>query len=144
MDDNRFQNDWVLWLLFGLTGMMLICSCSTSQPIVVERVRIDTLKTHVATHDTMIVRDSVLVREYMRGDTIYMSKEVIKWRERASAKTDTIYKVSLKTDTICVPTPVERKQSAWEKVQIQVGKFTLGVAFIALLSLLLWLIHRRK
>ena len=107
-------------------------------------VKTDTLYKAKARADTFRIHDSVYVEHYTRGDTVYRLKSVWRWRDRISTKTDTIYKAMLQTDTTRLLIPVERKLSTWERTQMHVGQFTIGAVVLVVLSLLLWLIHRKE
>ena len=126
--------------------LLVMTSCTTQKPVVLERVinKTDTLYRTNYIADTFRVHDSIYVESYMIGDTIYKTKNVYKWRDRVSVKTDTIYKAMLQTDTTRLPIPVERKLSTWERTQMHVGQFTIGAVVLVVLSLLLWLIHRKE
>lgn len=126
--------------------LLVMTSCTTPKPIVLERVinKTDTLYKTNYKADTFQLHDSVYVEHYTRGDTVYSQKSVWRWRDRISVKTDTIYKAMLQTDTTRLPIPVERKLSTWERTQMHVGQFTIGAVVLVVLSLLLWLIHRRR
>lgn len=93
---------------------------------------------------TFRTHDSIYVESYMVGDAIYKTKSVYKWRDRVSMKTDTIYKSILRADSIPVPVPIERKATWWERTQMFVGKIAVGAVVLCLISLLLWLIHRKR
>lgn len=126
--------------------LLVMTSCTTQKPVVLERVinKTDTLYKTNYIADTFRVHDSIYVESYAVGDTIYKTKNVYKWRDRVSVKTDTIYKAMLQTDTTRLPIPVERKLSTWERTQMHVGQFTIGAVVLVVLSLLLWLIHRKE
>lgn len=126
--------------------LLVMTSCTTPKPIVLERVinKTDTLYKTNYKADTFRLHDSVYVEYYTLGDTVYSQKSVWRWRDRISVKTDTIYKAMLQTDTTRLPIPVERKLSTWERTQMHVGQFTIGAVVLVVLSLLLWLIHRRR
>lgn len=126
--------------------LLVMTSCTTQKPVVLERVvnKTDTLYKTNYQADTFRVHDSIYVESYMIGDTIYKTKNVYKWRDRVSVKTDTIYKSTLRADSIPVPVPVEHKTTWWERTQMFVGLFTIGAVVLVVLSLLLWLIHRKE
>lgn len=126
--------------------LLVMTSCRTPKPIVLERVinKTDTLYKTNYIADTFRVHDSIYVESYMIGDTIYKTKNVYKWRDRVSVKTDTIYKSILRADSIPVPVPVEHKATWWERTQMFVGKIAVGAVVLCLISLLVWLIHRKK
>lgn len=132
--------------LLACAMLTLFCGCSTPQPVVVERVvvKTDTLYKARTSADTFRIHDSVYVEHYTRGDTVYRLKSVWRWRDRISTKTDTIYKAMLQTYTTRLPIPVERRLSTWERTQMRVGQFTIGAVVLVVLSLLLWLIHRKE
>lgn len=145
----EFIAQWIVGVLLGLLAcalLTLLFGCSTPQPVVVERVvvKTDTLYKARTSADTFRLHDSVYVEHYTRGDTVYRQKSVWRWRDRISTKTDTIYKAMLQTDTTRLPIPVERRLSTWERTQMRVGQFTIGAVVLCLISLLLWLIHRRR
>lgn len=92
-------------------------------------VRTDTLTRTDIRHDSIVVRDSVYVRE--KGDSVYVYKE--KWRTKVDVRHDTVYRsktdtvVRTKTDTVTIYRFVERKdstghisQSSREKVKERV------------------------
>lgn len=126
--------------------LLVMTSCATPKPVVLERVinKTDTLYKTNYKADTFRVHDSIYVESYMIGDTIYKTKNVYKWRDRVNVKTDTIYKSILRADSIPVPVPVEHKATWWERTQKHVGLFTIGAIVLVVLSLLLWLIHRKE
>lgn len=126
--------------------LLVMTSCATPKPVVLERVinKTDTLYKTNYKADTFRVHDSIYVESYAVGDTIYKTKNVYKWRDRVSVKTDTIYKSILRADSIPVPVPVEHKATWWERTQKHVGLFTIGAIVLVVLSLLLWLIHRKR
>lgn len=126
--------------------LLVMTSCATPKPVVLERVinKTDTLYKTNYQADTFRVHDSIYVESYMIGDTIYKTKNVYKWRDRVSVKTDTIYKSILRADSIPVPVPVEHKATWWERTQMFAGKIVVVAVVLFAMSLLLWLIHRRR
>ena len=126
-------------LLWAVVYNMLTSCTRTVQKLVethdtvyVEKQSTDTLTTHETATDTVyvartdtvvrtdirrdsvVVRDSVFVRE--KGDTLYIYKE--RWRERLVMGHDTVFRVKTdtvlktKTDTLTIYRFVERKDSA--------------------------------
>ena len=76
---------------------LAITSCSTIKYVPIETTRV-AYKNHV---DTLRQRDSIYIKEYMKGDTVYVTKEKFKY----------LYKVKIDTvavhDSTQVPYPVE-------------------------------------
>lgn len=113
-----------LFLQLGCIIVALLCllSCRSTQPAIVEVVRTDTCIITKAQRDTIMQRDSVYVREYMRGDTIYVLRDRIQTAYRARDVRDTIY-IS-KHDTIPYPVEVVTEVHRlwwWQKALIWVG-----------------------
>ena len=92
----------------------------------------DTLIKTDIRHDSIMVRDSVYVRE--KGDSIYIYKE--KWRTKIDIRHDTIFRAKTdtlwqsKTDTITVYKFVERNDTAYQsktdKEKVVKERRTLG------------------
>ena len=92
-------------------------------------VKSDTSSKVTARLDSVIVRDSVYVRE--KGDSVYIYKE--KWRERLVFMRDTLYKSRTDTvlrivrdtvykavnDTVCVYQSVEGSDSTYQSKEIE-------------------------
>ena len=139
----------ILGLLLGIVVCCLLCvlsGCSTAKPMATERIvyKTDTLYTTNMRADTLRILDSVFVNQYTKGDTVYKEKTTWMWRDKVSIKTDTVYKVALQTDSVRIPMSVKRKLSTWEQTQMWVGKIAIYIVGFALLTLLIWLIHRKR
>lgn len=99
-------------------------SLVTAKTDTVYQVKTDTVVKTVTKCDSVVVRDSVYVRE--KGDSVYIYRE--KWRERLvfahdtlyKSRTDTLWRVSRdtvyqsKTDTVTIYRFVERNDSAYQ------------------------------
>ena len=94
--------------------------------------------------DSFIKRDSVWVHDsvsvWMKGDTVFKDKVRTKHEDHYiyTNKTDTV----MKTDSVRVPFPVEKKLGRWEQIKVDYFVPICCVLAIILLSLL-WLIKRR-
>ena len=94
--------------------------------------------------DSFIKRDSVWVHDsvsvWMKGDTVFKEKLKKVYNEHYiyTNKTDTV----MKTDSVRVPFPVEKKLGRWEQIKVDYFLPICCVLAIILLSLL-WLIKRR-
>lgn len=134
-------------------------SLVTAKTDTVYQVKTDTVVKTVTKRDSVVVRDSVYVRE--KGDSVYVYRE--KWRERIvfahdtlyKSRTDTLWRVShdtvyqSKTDTVTIYRFVERNDSAYqsksdkEKVVKEKRTFgwlkTLGVLALIFAGIGLWL-----
>ena len=108
----------------------LMSSCATKERVVtVERVRTDTLRETRNIRDSIYLHDSVWVKQYERGETVFVEKE--RWHTRYQDRLlmDTMY-VS-RTDSVPVPYPVEtlveRQLSWWQRTQMYAGDVLLLV-----------------
>jgi hypothetical protein len=90
--------------------------------------------------DSVQLRDSVIIR--LQGDTIV--QEVWRWRDRVKYDTRIVYRDSVRVDSVRVPYPVERKQTAWERTMQNVGKLSLILIVISICFMLVYLLLRAR
>ncbi|SBV91867.1 hypothetical protein [uncultured Dysgonomonas sp.] len=115
------------WFMFG---------CRSIQYVPVETVKIeymDRLKI-----DSVIKYDSIFYNRYMKGDTVFMIKEKYKHLDKIKIVRDSVFS----TDSISVPYPVEKQLSKWEKVKMDFGGVSIGVASCLLIILAIYIIRR--
>lgn len=90
--------------------------------------------------DSVQLRDSVIIR--VQGDTIV--QEVWRWRDRVKYDTRIVYRDSIRVDSVRVPYPVERKQTAWERTMQNVGKISLFLIVTSICFMLVYLLLRAR
>lgn len=119
------------------------------------KVRTDTIHEFKTYRDSVLVRDSVYVRE--KGDSVYIYKE--KWNTRVELKHDTVYKAKTDTawmthtDTLVVYRFMERGDSTYiskdkdeVKVKEKTGlwkRLTLVGVLLAVCGVIVWLIRKK-
>ena len=131
---------WLIVIIIMYIVLVLCCSsCSTSKPVVLERTYHDTVHIKNLRLDSVYMHDSIYFESIVKGDTIYRTKEITRWRDRVSIKHDTIYTVRENKADISVP--VERKLSLWK--QFAVPLISIVLMITSTVSLI-WLIHRIK
>lgn len=131
---------WLIVIIIMYIVLVLCCSsCSTPKPVVLERTLHDTVHVNNLRLDSVYMHDSIYFESIIKGDTIYRTKEITRWRDRISIKHDTIYTVRENKADISVP--VERKLSLWK--QFAVPLISIVLMITSTVSLI-WLIHRRK
>lgn len=131
---------WLIVIIIMYIVLVLCCSsCSTPKPVVLERTLHDTVHVNNLRLDSVFMHDSIYFESIIKGDTVYRTKEITRWRDRVSIKHDTIYTVREKKADISVP--VERKLSLWK--QFAVPLISIVLMITSTVSLI-WLIHRRK
>lgn len=124
--------------LLGAIGVMgvglLLVSCRTAERVTedVHAVR-DTVYVSRLASDTVRTADTVrlLVRE--RGDTVWMARETVRWRDRSQVRHDTLWRERTDTVTRVERMEVERPRKmgdwAWPMAAGAIG----GAAAMALL-----------
>ena len=122
--DWRGVNAFAKFLVGYILILILICSCKTrSQVITVqEDVKTDTIYKSLLRTDSVMIYDSIHVRE--TPDTGFMEK----WRHTSIIRKehDTIYHHSV--DTIKVPIEVEKKLNRWQRTKQDWGGFAILLA----------------
>ena len=124
------------WGILVCLLLSLLTGCKTVQYIPVETVRTDTAYITKQQRDSIIIRDSIYVHEYQRGDTIYRDRIQFRDRWRDRWRTDTIYRS--RTDSIAVPYPVEKPLTRWQRFCLDYGKMTTGATIALVLLLAIW------
>ena len=128
-------------ILYILMAVALLTGCKTKYIPVPEYHEIvvhhaDTL----LRMDSVQLRDSVIIR--LQGDTIV--QEVWRWRDRVKYDTRIVYRDSVRVDSVRVPYPVERKQTAWERTMQNVGKISLIILVTSICFMLVYSILRAR
>ena len=128
-------------ILYILMAVALLTGCKTKYIPVPEYHEIvvhhaDTL----LRVDSVQLRDSVIIR--VQGDTIV--QEVWRWRDRVKYDTRIVYRDSVRVDSVRVPYPVERKQTAWERTIQNVGKISLIILVTSICFMLVYLLLRAR
>ena len=116
---------------------LLLVACAGCSPKIVERIVVQHDTTTVRHRDTTYRRDSVYIREWMRGDTVYVDRfrdrYVFRDRWRDSVSVREVH------DTTAVEVKVEKSLSWSQKAKI--GAFPWLV--LSVLGLLLWTFRKR-
>lgn len=134
--------------VYSLVGMVLLlllamlASCKTTRYVSVPEYHkeyINRTDTFLRS-DTLYKLDSVVVR--MQGDTTVIEK--IRWQNRFvnvyKVKTDTI----MKSDSIRVPYPVEKKLSKWQQLRLDFGGWAMLVLGLLVAGIgVAWAVRRR-
>ena len=141
MEDNRLFR-WLgtaLLIIMALTALYVLVGCRTKYVTVPEyhKEYINRTDTFLRS-DTLFRLDSVVVR--MQGDTTVIEK--IRWQNRFV----NVYKIKtytiIKTDSVRVPYPVERKLSKWQQFKMDYGNVSMGGTVVAIVFIIIWLVKR--
>lgn len=122
----------------GVIGALMGCKSVRYVPVPEYHTEYKTKTDSFVKRDSVWVKDSVWL--WMQGDTVYKERWHMKYNDRYvyRNKTDTL----MKTDSVRVPYPVERKLGKWEQVKIEYFMPLACLSGIIFVSLL-WLIKRR-
>jgi hypothetical protein len=132
---------WFVVIMTIWIGIIISCSsCSSPRPVVLERTLHDTVHINNIRLDSVYLHDSVYFESIVKGDTVYRTKEITRWRDRLSIKHDTVYAVREKS--VDVPVPQERTVPLWIHILKGVYVLTLLVSLIYIF-VMIWLYHRK-
>ena len=77
---------------------------------------------------------------WMQGDTIYKEKISViykdRWRDRYLC--DTV----IKTDSVRVPYPVEKKLSKWQQIKLDIGEWVIVALALSLIALVVIIVRK--
>ena len=116
-------------LCFFFIIAVLLSGCTTTRYVTVPETHNDTVQITKHQRDSIWLHDSIHVKEYQKGDTVFVEsrKWLTKYVERE--RRDTIYKS--RVDSVGVPYPVEVKVPAelswWQQLRLWLGNITLAV-----------------
>lgn len=114
-----------LLTLFGCRGYKVVEGSH-------EAVRRDTVFAVRERTDSIYFRDSIIVKEAVRGDTVFVEKTAWKTRYKTAIRTDTVYVA--RTDSTAVTQHVQEKERPNRyKWLYAVGLMLLSIALVALL-----------
>lgn len=116
--------------------LLLPVLCAGCSPRIVEKVRTEYEYRDVHHRDTVVTRDSVYIREWMTGDTIFIEKYkdryVFRDRWRDSVQVREVH------DTTAIEVKVEKSLSWSQKAKIGLFPWIL----LALVGALLWIFRK--
>ena len=125
-----------------LAAAAVAASCRTGGGIssVTSAMRTDTCYIERLRTDSIYVRDSINVREFLRGDTVYVWRDRwhTSWRDRIVR--DSVY-VTLRDTTVVTVTEtvsVERKLTPMQQIRMHLGTGVLCVVCALVLYGMLW------
>lgn len=129
-----------LWGIMACILISILTGCKSVQFVPVETVKTDSVYIDRFQRDSIYQRDSVFVNRWTAGDTVYQDKVVWKYVYRDKVKYDTVS--VLRSDTVRVPYPVERRLTKWEQVRLNVGGWVVALVVITILVVVGWVIYK--
>lgn len=126
-------------LLGVLIVLLALMSCKTKYIGVPEYHQIVVNK-----HDTLVTRDSIFELDSVyiikSGDTIITYKTKILYRDRWREKI--VFRDSVRTDSIRVPYPVEKKMTLMDKVTYYAELFIIISLIVFIVFFIVWIKRR--
>lgn len=90
-----------------IAALAIVSGCKTKERVVtVEKVRTDTTYITKQQHDSIWLHDSIYMKEWLQGDTVYQLRD--RWHTKYIEKLRVDTFLRLKTDSVPVPYPVEK------------------------------------
>lgn len=127
----------LIYIIMLLALAICFVSCRT-QYVPVETVRIEYKTRDSIRFDSIYQRDSIYM--LVKGDTIYQYKYKYLYRYLTTNRTDTI----LKTDSIQIPYPVERKLTKWQSLKMELGGWAFGLVIAFILMVIGRIVYQRR
>ena len=134
---HRGGEGWTLSVYnFFICSIILLALLSACSPKIIERVVVQRDTTVVHHRDSILRRDSVWMKEYVKGDTVYIEKYKDRYVFRDRWR-DSI-QIRERHDTTTVEVKVERQLTWAQKAKIGAFPWVL----LALVGALLWIFRK--
>lgn len=99
------KRDLIFVVVCVIIIALLCCSCKTKY-VVVESVKTDTTYINKTQYDSIWMHDSIYLKEYMKGDTVFLEKTKIQVKYKEKQVHDTL--IHEMVDSVPIPYPVEK------------------------------------
>lgn len=123
-----------IYVIILLTVLVFLFSCTTTKVVTVPEYHTEYVTQ--TKYDSIYFEKRDSSSTTIKGDTVYQQEWHVKYKDRYICVTDTF----IKTDSIRVPYPVERKLSRWEQVKMDYGAVCIGISLAAVIAAAVWLI----
>ena len=125
--------------LFSLIAVLwLSAGCSSVRYVPVEAIQRDSIYITQLRIDSISDRDSIYIKEWAKGDTVFIDKVKWRFRDHWRQTVDTLQVV--RVDSVQVPYPVEMKLNKWQSFKQDLGGLAIGLV-IALIAfkIVMWI-----
>ena len=135
----------LVFVIASILFVLILQGCRTKYVSVPEYHNV-----YVTKRDTLTKHDSIYQKEFVdrfvKGDTVFLTKTKVDYRYKNIYKT--LYRDSIKTDSVRVPYPVEKKLSRWQGLKMEVGGWAIGVLSVVVLGaigyIIMWLVRKYR
>jgi len=134
----------LLFLLLALPSCRSVRETATTQKTVIA-ARTDTQNAVRTVRDTLLFHDSIYIKEWRGGDTVFLTKNVLRLRYRDRWRTDTFYKAT--TDTVRVTDYAWREKetaSVAQRIRTALAAALITALALAIIYALFLFLLRRK
>lgn len=104
-----------------------ICSCRSVEYAPRETIKHDTTYINKLIKDSIYLKDSVYI--HSKNDTVFVEKYKYKYIDKVVRDTSHV----VKSDTISVPYPVEKRLTRWQQLKLDIGGISIGIIIITIL-----------
>ena len=113
-----------------------VCFLPACSPKIIERIVVQHDTTAVHHRDSIFMKDSIYIKEWMKGDTIYIDR----YRDRYIYKDRWRDSISIREvhDTTMVEKKVEKELTKWQKARIN----SFWWLIVALGAALIWIFRK--
>ena len=142
LENSVYSYKACFWSFVGMVAALLLSSlfsgCTTTKYVPIETIRTDTVYQSKIKRDSVRVHDSVYVKEWQKGDTVFRDRD--RWHTEYVDREvhDTLYQS--RVDSVAVPYPVEKELSWWAQKKIEFGE----LAMIIMAGLLCFVVIKSK
>ena len=120
----------------ALSLLLVLAVAASCSPRIVESVRTEFVYRDREVRDSLYFRDSIYVKEQVKGDTVYLDKYVCKYIYKDRYRTDTLLR-EVRDTTFC-EVKVEKPLSKMQTAKIGAFWWLLG----AVIALLAWIFRK--
>ena len=127
------------FLALAVIGVVMsLAGCSSTKYVPVETIKTEYKTRDSIRFDSIYQHDSVYLM--IKGDTVYKEKYKYLYRYLTVNKTDTV----IKTDSVQVPYPVEKKLTRWQSAKIELGGWAFGIVIALALVIVGWIVYKSR
>ena len=126
---------YIVAFIVGIALCALFGSCTTTEYVTVEKIKHDTTYVSKVQRDSIWLHDSIYMKEWMKGDTVY--RDVDRWHTKYIEKQvhDTVYKA--RVDSVPKPYPVIKEV---EKPLSRRDHMIMCIGVFAIIGALCWFV----
>lgn len=127
----------LLYISIFLMSVIWFTACQGIRYVPVETVRTEYKTRDSIRYDSIYKHDSIFY--LVKGDSIYKYVRQVEYKYLFINRTDTV----LKTDSVQVPYPVEKKLNRWQAMKVELGGWAFGIIIAFALYIIGRFVYKR-